>query len=74
MEKRKSGKLLAISWYQTLLVPKNCFINQCLQSVINSNIEVFFKAKIDTLLAEFPDIDIAAMGFPRGWESEPLWK
>lgn len=39
--KRKSGKLLAISWYQTLLVPKNCFINQCLQSVINSNIEVF---------------------------------
>ena len=20
------------------------------------------------------DIDIAAMGFPRGWENEPLWK
>jgi hypothetical protein len=32
------------------------------------------KAKIDALLAEYPDIDTAAMGFPRGWESEPLWQ
>lgn len=32
------------------------------------------KAKIDALLAEYPDIDVAAMGFPRGWESEPLWQ
>lgn len=31
------------------------------------------KAKIDALLADYPDIDIAAMGFPRGWENEPLW-
>ena len=32
------------------------------------------KAKIDALLRAFPDIDIVAMGFPRGWESEPLWQ
>jgi hypothetical protein len=32
------------------------------------------KAKIDTLLANYPDIDTAAMGFPRGWENEPLWQ
>ena len=30
------------------------------------------KAKIDTLLANYPAIDTAAMGFPQGWENEPL--
>ena len=32
------------------------------------------KAKIDSLLNCFPEIDIRAMGFPQGWESEPLWR
>lgn len=29
--------------------------------------------KLRALLAAFPDVDPAAMGFPGGWESEPLW-
>ena len=32
------------------------------------------KAKVDALLAAYPSIDITAMGFPRRWESEPLWQ
>ncbi len=32
------------------------------------------KVKIDTLLANYPAIDISAMGFPCGWENEPLWQ
>ena len=32
------------------------------------------KAKINALLANYPAIDTAAMGFPRGWENEPLWQ
>ena len=32
------------------------------------------KAKIDALLSSYSSIDINAMGFPRGWESEPLWQ
>ena len=32
------------------------------------------KAKINALLANYPAIDTAAMGFPRGWEDEPLWQ
>jgi len=26
------------------------------------------------LLAEYPTIDINAMGFPKNWEIEPLWR
>ena len=30
--------------------------------------------KLKTLLIAYPGIDAVAMGFPRGWESEPLWQ
>ena len=32
------------------------------------------KAKLDALLANHPNIDTTAMGFPRGWENELLWQ
>lgn len=31
------------------------------------------KSKIDALLAQYPEIDTTAMGFPQGWETEALW-
>ncbi len=30
--------------------------------------------KLLHLLADFPSIDHAAMGFPQGWQQEPLWQ
>ena len=33
-----------------------------------------FKDKLKTLLAAYPNIDTAAMGFPSDWESEDIWK
>ncbi|MCR5497507.1 MAG: Abi family protein [Paludibacteraceae bacterium] len=29
--------------------------------------------KLKSLLAEYPDVDTCAMGFPMGWQTEPLW-
>lgn len=29
--------------------------------------------KMHTLFSNFPEIDLAALGFPKDWESEPLW-
>lgn len=31
-------------------------------------------AKLRWLFVYFPEIDLTAMGFPKGWEMEPLWK
>ena len=28
---------------------------------------------LQVLLAEYPMIDIRAMGFPMNWQNEPLW-
>ena len=30
--------------------------------------------KVNRLFATFPEIDKAALGFPSGWENEPLWQ
>ena len=32
------------------------------------------KTKVISLLSEYPSIDLNAMGFPCGWEKEPLWQ
>lgn len=39
-----------------------------------ANIGSNMKTKIDVLLSAYPSIDINAMGFPKGWEDEPLWQ
>ena len=48
-----------------------CIIKYFL-NIISPNNDM--KAKIGTLLADYPSIDINAMGFPCGWEDEPLWQ
>ena len=48
-----------------------CIIKYFLNIISSDN---DMKVKIDALLASFPDIDVAAMGFPRDWENEPLWQ
>ena len=48
-----------------------CIIKYFLNIISPSN---DMKAKLDTLLVCYPDIDTAAMGFPRDWEREPLWQ
>jgi len=62
---RTENYLRHISYYSL------CIIKYFLD-IISPNNDM--KAKIDALLADYPSIDINAMGFPRGWESEPLWQ
>lgn len=33
-----------------------------------------FVSGLKNLIAKYPMVDVAAMGFPVGWENEPLWK
>ena len=47
-----------------------CMVKYLLFTISPNNT---FKEKLQNLLAEYPSIDITAMGFPSRWESEPLW-
>ena len=48
-----------------------CIIKYLLFSVSPNNT---FTQKLKSLLAEFPTIDVRAMGFPSNWQTEPLWQ
>lgn len=48
-----------------------CIIKYFLDIITPAN---DFKAKINALLADFPEIDINAMGFNPDWGNEPLWQ
>ena len=47
-----------------------CVIKYFLDIIVPQN---DFKSKIYTLLSDYPEINPAAMGFPQGWDNEPLW-
>ena len=32
-----------------------------------------FAARLRSLLAKYPNVDVSAMGFPNNWQAEPLW-
>lgn len=48
-----------------------CIIKYLLD-VFNPNNDML--AKLRWLFVDFPEIDLAAMGFHKGWELEPIWK
>lgn len=60
----------------TMPVAKNrIYFNICMikyfMNIISPNNDL--KAKLNNLFVRFPLIDLKAMGFPVGWEREPLW-
>ena len=65
------------AWIDTLKADKKriyyrlCIIRYFLSSVSPNN---NFNEKLSGLLADFPTVDIAAMGFTLDWKNEKLWK
>lgn len=70
-QRRMTQPWISISVNQRKAYFSLCIIKYFL-NIISPNNDM--KAKIDALLSAYPSIDITAMGFPRGWESEPLWQ
>ena len=48
-----------------------CIIKYFLD-VISPNNDMLQKMK--TLFTDYPEVDLNALGFPQGWENEPLWR
>ena len=67
---------MARPWIVIPVNQKKAYFSLCIikyfLDIISPNNDM--KAKVDALLAAYPAIDINAIGFPRGWESEPLWR
>lgn len=63
------------SWILLETDPLRIYFDLCIikyfLNIISPNNDM--KDKIRALLSAYPSIDINAMGFPCGWEAEPLW-
>ncbi len=66
-----SGSWITLST-DTLRIYFNLCIIKYFLNIISPQNDM--RCKIKDLLANYPDIDITAMGFPYGWEEEPLWQ
>ncbi|MFV0554591.1 MAG: Abi family protein [Mangrovibacterium sp.] len=69
-------KKLQNPWIQDKTIPhEKLYAQLCclvyLTDAIHPDSDV--KQKLKTLLAEYPIVDVAAMGFPKTWYNEPLW-
>ena len=71
MPNRMTGRWITLSTDPLRIYFNLCIIKYFLDIISPQN---DMKTKIDTLLANYPDIDIAAMDFPQGWENEPVWQ
>lgn len=70
------AKKLKGHWIVSGISPKRIFYNIC---IIKWFIDIVsphndMKVHLQQLLAEYPMTDIQAMGFPKRWSEEPLWK
>ena len=53
------------------IYPQLCCIAYLLNAIDAHNT---FSKDLKRLLKKYPSVDVAAMGFPKRWKKEPLWK
>lgn len=63
-------------WITLMTDKRRVYYNICIikyfLDIISPNND--FRIKLCRLFADFPDIDLRALGFPNGWKMEPLWE
>jgi hypothetical protein len=66
---------LAYPWIVLPTDPLRTYFDLCIIKYFINIISPYndMTGKLKTFLSDFPDVDLAAIGFPHGWESEPLW-
>lgn len=70
-QRRMSRPWISIPVNQRKAYFSLCIIKYFLTIISSGN---DMKAKVNALLSAYPSIDTNAMGFPHGWENEPLWQ
>lgn len=70
-----SPRRIAYLWIVQPTNPQRVYFTICIikyfLDIISPNNDML--DKLQTLFANYPEIYLAALGFPDGWESESLW-
>lgn len=70
VQRKMSRPWIALPAHPKKLYYSLCIIRYFLNAIVPHN---RMTEELQNLCAEFPAIDVAAMGFPVGWEAEALW-
>lgn len=67
---------IGYSWITLPTDPLRIYFNICIIKYFMNIIspENDMMGKLQWLFVDFPEIDLKALGFPEGWEMEPLWR
>lgn len=69
-------KAMARPWISISSDKRRIYYNICIikyfLDIISPNNDML--AKLHDLFGKFPEIDLSALGFPKGWKQEPLWQ
>jgi len=68
---------LALPWIAVAGVqPTKLYAQLCCLAYLQDRIHAAntFKQELMSLLKDYPNVDVAAMGFPNGWQREALWQ
>ena len=67
---------LPLSWIAPTQKPIKLYHQLCTLLYMEQTITpcMDLKSSLLRLFADYPNIDLHAMGFPQGWENEPLWR
>ena len=68
--------LLLLQWITPSQKPIKLYHQLCTLLYLEQTITpcMDLKSSLYKLFAEYPNVDLHAMGFPLGWENEPLWR
>ena len=65
------------AWIQNTAVADNkLYIQICCIAYLLNNVNQgnTFTQTLKNLISDYPNVDTTAMGFPKNWQEEPLWK
>ena len=67
---------LTLHWITSSQKPIKLYHQLCTLLYLEQTITpcMDLKKSLFKLFAEYPNVDLHAMGFPQGWENEPLWR
>lgn len=71
LPRRTAKPFISVPCWNTRIYFVLCIIRYFLQTI---NPNTTFHRKLKSLLAEYPQVDVSVLGFPKGWEKEALWK
>ena len=73
---QQNQKKMLLPWINTPVPTNRIYYDLCILKYFVNIIDINnnMTHNLSSLLTDYPNVDILAMGFPANWKNEPVWK